>query len=131
MTRALVALLLVTAVAGCREYDFYPRLSDQSGLLDADTYAAYTKEAAQSVAIGRKFAQEYRGTSFADRKAQTDATVAYAQSLPGVATVVADTIGYRLTVTFKNGWRAAVVPIADGKAPEATPNLPGGPAAAQ
>ena len=42
-----------------------------------------------------------------------------------------DTIGYRLTVTFKNGWRAAVVPIADGKAPEATPNLPGGPAAAQ
>ena len=42
-----------------------------------------------------------------------------------VVTVVPDTLGYRLTVTFASGWRAAALPIADGIAPEGTPGVAG------
>jgi len=47
--------------------------------------------------------------------------VAYARTLPEVVDVVPDTLGHRLTVRFKSGWRAAVLPIADGKRGADTP----------
>jgi hypothetical protein len=44
--------------------------------------------------------------------------------MPDVVDVHADTLAYFLTVQFKSGWRVFVLPIADGKAPGATPGLP-------
>jgi hypothetical protein len=52
--------------------------------------------------------------------------VAFAQKQPDVVSVKADTLAYFMTVTFRSGWRVAVLPIADGTAPEATPGLPRG-----
>jgi hypothetical protein len=91
--------------------------------MPADAFAQYDPEAAEKIAIGRKFAEAYTGTEPEQRKAQADAAEAYAKTLPHVAAVKADTLGYWLTVTFKSGWRVAVSPVADGVKAEETAGL--------
>jgi hypothetical protein len=88
-----------------------------------DQFARYGKEQAQAIAIGREFAVAYQGDTPADWAAQADAAIAYATTLPDVATVVADTLGHRLTVQFKSGWRTAVLPIDDGRRGAETPGI--------
>jgi hypothetical protein len=49
--------------------------------------------------------------------------VAYARSLNDVTDISADSLGYRLTVLFKSGWRTGIAPIKDGKRGADTPGL--------
>ena len=119
--RAMLLWSAVAVVAGCRPYNLKDEVSDQGGLIPAEQFARYGAEQAKAVAIGRALAQWDGGTSPEARANQVGKATEYARSLPGVKTVVADTLGYRLTVTFASGWRTAVVPIADGVAPDATP----------
>ena len=127
MRRALGLLVLPLALAlgGCPTYDRYGHLDQQDGYLPGDQFAAYGPEQAQKVAIGRAFAQAYKGDTRADFAEQVGAAVAYAKTLPDVVDVKADTAAYFLTVQFRSGWRTAVLPERDGTAPEATPGLPG------
>lgn len=116
---ATSALLL----AACPTYDRYSRLADERGLLPADQFATYGAEAAQKIAIGRALAQARTGRSAADAARQMGEAVAFAQKQPDVVSVNADTLAYFMTVTFRSGWTVAVLPVADGVAPEATPGL--------
>lgn len=118
------ALAAAALLSGCPTYDRYGKLEKQDGLIDADTYARYGREEAQKIAIGRKFAQAHRGDDSAAFAAQVGEAVAYARRMPDVVDVRADTLAYFLTVTFKSGWRVAVLPVDDGKKPEETPGLP-------
>jgi hypothetical protein len=116
MIRRVGVLLVLLAVASCRNYDLYPRLSSDAGLVPGDQYARYGKEQAQAVAIARRMAQ-------VDPTGHMDSALAYARTLPDVADVTPDSAGHRLTVGFRSGWRVGVVPLADGKAPGETPGL--------
>lgn len=115
-----LALILAAGLGACRPYQNYAPLADQSGLLPADQFAAYGAEQAQLIAIGRAMAKWYSGPNSADLGIGAEQAARWARTLPHVATVVADTLGHRLTITFASGWRAAALPIDDGKAPEAT-----------
>jgi len=115
-----LALLLVAGLGACRPYQNYAPLTNQSGLLPADQFASYGAEQAQLVAIGRAMAKWYSGPNAADLGIGAEQAARWARTLPHVSTVVADTLGHRLTITFASGWRAAALPIDDGKAPEAT-----------
>lgn len=123
--RPLTLLGLVAIVAACRPYDLHAPLTDQQGLVPADQFAKYGTEQAKAVAIGRALAQWDGGTSLEARATQIARAADYAKTIPGVKSVVPDTLGYRLTVTFASGWRAGIVPIKDGVAPEATPGIAG------
>lgn len=125
MFRAITAVAAVAAMLACRPYDRFSNVADESGLVPAEQYARYGVEQAQAVAIGRALGQWHGGSSPEARAIQATRATEYARTLPGVAHVTADTLGYRLTVTFKSGWRTAVVPITDGVRPEDTPGLPG------
>jgi hypothetical protein len=129
MTRTVAVLLALALLGGCRDYKMYPRVSGQDGYVPADQYARYGREQAQHVAIGREFAAAYRGAGPAERAAQARDAIAYASTLPDVKSVVADSLGYRLTVQFASGWRVGVLPIADGRRAADTPGLPTGGAA--
>lgn len=124
MRRVLAMLLAVGTVAACRPYDNYAPLVSQDGLIPATQYAKYGSEQAQAVAIGRALAAWYQGDSPDALAKRTEMAVAYAKKLPGVVSVDADTLGHRLTVTFKSGWRTAIVPIDDGVQPGDTPGVP-------
>lgn len=120
---APVALAALTLV-GCRPYDNYGPLASQSGLLSAERFARFGREQAELVAIGRSLSA-WRMTS--DSTAvieQASRAACFARRMPDVESVVADPLGYRLTVKFKSGWRAAAIPIDDGVDPAATPGLP-------
>ena len=122
--RSVAAAALVLALASCRPYDNYEPIVDQAGLLPAAQFARFGREQTELVAIGRSLAA-WRMT--ADSSAvfeQVDRAACFARRLPDVVTVDADPLGYRLTVKFKSGWRAAAVPIPDGVEPAATPGLP-------
>lgn len=123
---ALVPLLLLTAA--CPDYDSYAPLARDKGLVPGDQFAAYGNEQAQAVAIGREFAMAYVDDTPEGRAKQADAAVAFARRMPDVADVQADTLGHRLTVTFRSGWVKGIVPIGDGKNGVETPYLPGAPA---
>ncbi len=111
MNRKLAFTLLALSLGACRDYDFYRPISAQKGLLPADQFARYGREQAISVAIGRELARPYNsGLAMQDSLATT-----YARKFPDVVDVVADTLGHRLTVRFKSGWRTGIVPIDDGK----------------
>lgn len=124
MNRTVAVLLALALLGACRDYEMYPRLSSQAGYVPADQYARYGREQAQHVAIGREFAAAYQGDTREQRALQAKAAIAYASSLPDVEDVVADSLGYRLTVRFASGWRAAILPIDDGKRGADTPGLP-------
>jgi hypothetical protein len=128
MKRRYGIWLAVLAIAGCRSYQYEPKLASQDGLVPPDQFARYGKEQAEAMAIGRAFAQADQGTGAEALVRQADSAMAYARTLPEVADVHADPQGHRLTVQFKSGWRAGVPPIADGKSPAETPGI-GAPAA--
>jgi len=109
----MLAALAVTALTGCRDYQYQRHVADQAGLIPADQYARYGREQAITVAIGREFARPYNSGP----EAQADVTINYARNTFGqdIASISADPQGNRLVVTFKSGWRAAIVPIKDGK----------------
>ena len=125
MTRALALIALTLVLAGCPTYHEYPKLSDQSGYVDADQYARYGKEQAQAMAIAREYGAAHHGDGRDDMARQADSAIAYARTLPDVVNVTADSLGYRLTISFRSGWRTMVNPIDDGKRGPETPNLPG------
>ena len=131
MIRALAALALVLVLAGCPTYDEYPKLSEQSGLVPADDYARYGKEQAQAMAIAREYGHFHRGDSRAELQAAAESTVAFARTLPDVESVVPDSLGHRITIQFRSGWRTMVNPVDDGKRGRETPNLPGAAAPAR
>ncbi len=113
MIRSSAALLLLLALASCRHYDYYTRISDSGGLVPSDQLARYGREQAQAVAISRDFAEAHQGSSPEAFAAQADSAVAFARTQPDVAGVVADPLSHRLTVEFKSGWRVGVVPLSD------------------
>jgi hypothetical protein len=117
-----VGIVVVFAV-GCRPYDLRSTLSDDQGLVPAAQYARYGAEQAKAVAIGRSLGAWDGGQAPEARADQVTKAAEYARTLPGVTSVVADTLGYRLTVTFGSGWRTAVLPIRDGVKPEDTPGI--------
>ncbi len=90
----------------------------------ADQFASYGPEQAQKIAIGRALGQAYDGNKPGEFAVQMGTAVAFAKTMPDVVDIRADTLAYFLTVRFKSGWRTAVLPIADGKAPQDTPGLP-------
>ena len=111
MNRFAAALAALLVLSGCRDYDYFDHISDQSGLLPADQFATYGREQAIFVAIGREFGRPYNS----GRGAPARVAIAYAGQFPDVVEIQADTLGYRLNVQFRSGWRAGVVPIDDGK----------------
>ena len=111
-----LAAPLVAALVSCRTYDYRSRISRDEGLMPAERYARYGREQAQLVAAGRELA--HTAPDSVQRAA------AYAQGLPDVTNVVADSQGNWLTIRFKSGWRAATPPIADGKRGAETAGLP-------
>ena len=111
MTGALTLLLLTASLAACRDYDYYTPVSSQQGLTPPDQFARYGREQAISVAIGREFARPYNSGP----GKQVEIAMNYARKFPDVVDIVADTLGHRLTVRFKSGWRTGIVPINDGK----------------
>jgi hypothetical protein len=115
MNRSLAVVLLLTALASCRDYDLHARLTNQQGLVPADQFARYGQEQAEEMAIARKLGTVTKGSSVADSAKQEQAATSYARSLPRVADAQVDPLGYRLTVRFKSGWRTMVNPIEDGK----------------
>ena len=124
MRRLLLLPLLALTVTACPSYDNYAPVVSQKGLVPADQFARYGREQAEAVAIGREFAFAYQGDTPADFGAQAAAGVAYARTLPDVVNVTPDSLGHRLTVQFKSGWRTAVEPIADGGRGCETPGIP-------
>lgn len=124
MTRVPALLALALVLSGCPSYDEYPKLSSQKGYVPADRYARYGTEQAEAMAIAREFGHAYRGESRADYVAQADSAVKYARTLSDVTDVTADSLGHRLTIQFKSGWRTMVLPIDDGKRGSETANLP-------
>lgn len=130
MHRALAPLALALLLTACPTYDEYPKLSDQEGLVDADTYARYGKEQAQAMAIAREYGHFHAGDSRDELQAAAESAMAYASTLPDVTGITADSLGHRLTIQFRSGWRTMVNPIDDGKRGAETANLPGTPAPA-
>ena len=124
MTRVWMVGVLSLVVLGCRPYDFYDPIASQRGLVPAAKYARYGTEQAQAMQIARSLGQWHGGSSLEDRAVMVAKAADYARTLPAVATVVADTQGYRLTVTFKSGWRAFVLPVNDGVKPEESTPAP-------
>ncbi|MBA2627608.1 MAG: hypothetical protein H0U85_06315 [Gemmatimonadales bacterium] len=129
MNRAL-PLALTLALLGCPTYHEYPKLSDQKGYVPADQYARYGTEQAQAMAVAREYGRAQHGGSRADQARSADAAAKYARTLPDVVNITPDSLGYRLTIEFRSGWRTMVNPIDDGKRGSQTANLPGAPAPA-
>ena len=123
MNRRLGAGLLVLTLVSCRSYQYDSRLTDQDGLVPPDRFARYGKEQAEAIAIAREFGRAAHGETPEDLARQADAGMAYARTLPDVATIGPDPQGHRLTITFKSGWRVGVPPIEDGKRGPDTPGL--------
>ena len=125
MNRRMGILLPFVLLAGCRPYDFGSRLTSQKGLIPPDQYARYGKEQAEAVAIAREFGRADQGHDPEALARQADAAMRFARTLPDVADIGADPLGYRLTVRFASGWRVAVNPVNDGKSGPETPGLAG------
>lgn len=115
MDRRLGILLPFVLLAGCRSYDLESRLTGQKGLIPPGQYARYGKEQAEAVAIAREYGRAEQGRDPEALARQADAAMKYARTLPDVADIGADPLGYRLTVRFASGWRVAVNPVKDGK----------------
>ena len=124
MQRVWILGAVTVAAVGCRHYDYYRPLADQDGLLPASQYARFGTEQAQAMAIARSLGQWHGRDTPEDRAVMVSKAAQYATTLPGVASVVPDTMGYRLSVTFKSGWHTFVLPVNDGVKPEDTSSKP-------
>jgi hypothetical protein len=109
----LTATVAVLTLGGCRDYQFKAHVADQAGLIPADQFAKYGREQAIAMAIGREFARPYNSGP----EAQAEIAMNYARNkfARDITQISADPLGNRLVVTFRSGWRTAIVPIADGK----------------
>jgi len=123
MNRRVGVWLALLALVSCRSYDYKSRLTAQGGLVPPDQFARYGKEQAEAVAIAREYGRADQGDTPEALVRQADAAIAYARTLPDVADISADPLGYRLTVRFKSGWRVGVPPIEDGKSGAETPGV--------
>jgi len=108
-----IALLAVLSLGGCRSYNAERHVASQGGLIPADQYARYGRQQAILMAVGREFARPYN--SGPDAQAEVAITYARTHFSGDIEDISADPQGHRLVITFKTGWRAAVVPIDDGK----------------
>jgi hypothetical protein len=126
MKRSIALLAAVLSLSGCPGYDELERVGSQDGLVPADQYARYGHEQAQAMALAREYGWAIEDTDEAGQRAAVQHAVQYAATLPDIASVTADTLGYRLTIEFRSGWRTMVTPIQDGKRGAETPNLPRG-----
>ena len=122
--RSLAPLALACLLAACPSYDSYTPLADQDGLVPADQFARYGGEQAQAVAIGREFAMAREDDTPEGLARQADAALKFARRMPDVVEVTADTLGHRLTVTFRSGWVKGIVPLGDGRNGVETENFP-------
>jgi hypothetical protein len=111
MKRSFLTLLALVALAGCRPYDIEDHISNQDGLIPADQFALYGREQAIAVAIGREFGRPYNSGIGAPSRI----AISYSRQFPEVVDIQADSLGHRLQVLFKSGWRTGIVPIDDGK----------------
>jgi hypothetical protein len=119
-----VVLCLLSALSGCRGYDYQSRVSKSDGFISGNQMARYGREQAQSVAISRAFAAARSGDTPEALTAQADSAVRYAKTLPDVVSAVADPLSSRLTVQFRSGWIDGIVPLDDGTPAAETPGLP-------
>jgi hypothetical protein len=124
MKRSFAVVALLMALASCRSYDLESRLTSQAGLIPPDRFARYGREQAQEVAIAREYGHARSGSTPEELAKRADTAARYAQTLPDVAEVRADPLGYRLTIRFKSGWLTMVTPIDDGKRGAETKGLP-------
>ena len=110
---SIVFILFLAALGGCRDYQATRHLADQAGLVPADQFARYGREQAIVVAIGREFGRPYNSGPVA----QAEVALTYARNkfAKDIEMISADPQSNRLVITFKSGWRTAVVPINDGK----------------
>ncbi len=131
MHRRFGSCLVLLTLVSCRSYQYESHMTDQDGLVPPDQFARYGKEQAEAVAIAREYGKAAQGDTPEALAKQADAAMAYAKTLPDVATIGADPQGRRLTISFKSGWRIGVPPIEDGKRGSETAGLstPGAPAA--
>ena len=113
--RAPLTFVLVAALSlgACRSYNAERHVADQDGLIPADQFARYGRQQAILMAIGREFARPYNSGP----EAQAEVAINYARThfAADIEDISADPQGHRLVITFKGGWRTAVVPINDGK----------------
>lgn len=110
---SIVLSLSLAALGGCRDYQATRHVANQDGLIPADQFARYGREQAIAVAIGREFGRPYNSGP----DAQAEVAISYARNKYGtdIQEISADPQSNRIVVTFKSGWRTAVVPIKDGK----------------
>ena len=113
-----LAVLSLALLGGCRDYNSLRHVANEQGLIPPDTYARYGREQAITVAIGREFGRPYNSGP----EMQAEVAIAYARNRfeKDIVDISADPLGNRLVVTFKSGWRAAIVPVNDGKTGDAT-----------
>lgn len=114
----VLALLPLALLGACRDYNAQRHVAAQDGLIPADQYARYGREQAIVMAIGREFARPYNSGP----EMQAEVAIAYARNRfsKDIVDISADPLGHRLVVTFKSGWRTAIVPVNDGKTGDAT-----------
>jgi hypothetical protein len=117
-------VMLVVALAACRDYDLESRLTDQSGLVAPDRFARYGREQAQEVAIAREYGHARESLSAEDLALPAETATGYARTLPDVIDARADPLGFRLTIHFKSGWLTMVTPVVDGKRGAETAGVP-------
>lgn len=122
--RRFAPLAVALLLAACPTYDSYKYVAAQDGLMPADEYAKYGPEQAIAMAVGREFGAAEAGATPEGLAKQVAAAVAYSKKFPGLKSVVADTLGHRLVLTFASGWSTQVTPITDGKRGDETAGLP-------
>jgi hypothetical protein len=115
---AAILVLSIPALGACRDYQFTRHVANQDGLIPPDQFARYGREQAISVAIGREFGRPYNSGP----DAQAEIAISYARSkfAKDIESISADGQSNRIVVTFKSGWRTAIVPIKDGKSGDET-----------
>jgi hypothetical protein len=115
---SIVLVLSIAALGGCRDYQLTRHVANQDGLVPPDQFARYGREQAIVVAIGREFGRPYNSGP----DAQAEVAINYARNkfAKDIEVISADPQSNRIVVTFKSGWRTAVVPIRDGKAGDDT-----------
>jgi hypothetical protein len=110
---SFICALALAPLGACRDYQFTKHVASQDGLVPPDQFARYGREQAIAVAIGREFGRPYNsgGTAVAE------VAMNYARGKFGrdIEEMTADGQSNRIVVTFKSGWRTAIVPIKDGK----------------